>query len=119
MMTLSQISTRSGALFAAVLTSSALLFGAPAAHAAPASGYYKVELAQPAAAKKAIIRGVVFQCEGTTCMAAMSSSTARNVCISVARELGEVSSFKTGPKSLDATELATCNEKKKINIARD
>ncbi len=118
-MTLSQISARSGALLAAVLASGTLLFGAPAAHAAPAGGYYKIELAQPAAAKKAIIRGVVFQCEDNVCKAPITGSTPRNVCISVARELGEVSSFTVGAKAFDDTELASCNEKKKINIARD
>ncbi len=118
-MSLSQISIRSGALFAAVLASGTLLFGAPAAHAAGEGPYYRVELAQPAVAKKSIIRGVVFQCEGTVCRAPITGSAPKNVCVSVARELGEVASFKAGERLLSTDEMANCNVKKKLNIARD
>jgi hypothetical protein len=118
-MTLSHFSSRSGALFAAVLTSGALLFGAPAAHAAPKGAYYEVQLADAAPAKKSIIRGVVFQCDGTLCRAPITGSAPKNVCISVARELGEVSSFKAGDRLLSTDEMANCNIKKKVNIARD
>ncbi len=118
-MTLSHLSARSGAMFAAVLVSGTLLFGAPAAHAAPKGAYYEVQLAQASPAKKTIIRGVVFQCNGTRCLAPLSGSAAKNVCISVARELGEVASFKAGERVLGADEMANCNVKKKAIIARD
>jgi hypothetical protein len=118
-MTLSHFSTRSGALVAAVLASTALLFGAPAAHAAPKGAYYEVQLAEASPAKKAIIRGVVFQCEGNVCRAPIIGSAPKNVCISVAREFGEISSFKAGDRVLLADEMANCNAKKKVNIARD
>jgi hypothetical protein len=118
-MTLSHFSARSGALVAAVLASTTLLFGAPAAHAAPKGAYYEVQLAEAAPSKKTIIRGVVFQCEGTFCRAAITGSAPKNVCISVARELGEVASFKAGDRVLLADEMANCNAKKKVNIARD
>jgi hypothetical protein len=118
-MTLSPISQRSIALFAAALASATLLFGAPAAHAAPKSAYYQVELAQPAGVKKAIVRGVVFQCEGTVCRAPMSASAAKNVCASLAREIGQVQSFKAADRVLDANEMASCNVKTKVYIARD
>jgi hypothetical protein len=117
-MTLSQVSTRVGALIGAVATSAVLLFAAPQAHA-QAARYYTVELAQPAVAKKTIIRGVVFQCEGTSCRAPIASSAPKNVCISIAREFGEVTSFKAGDRMLDASDLATCNQKTKVNIAKD
>jgi hypothetical protein len=118
-MTLSPLFTRSGALFAAVLTSATLLIGAPAAHAASKVAFYEVKLTEAAPAKKSIIRGVVFQCEGTLCRAPITGSAAKNVCISVARELGEVASFKAGERLLSSDEMAACNVKKKVNIARD
>jgi hypothetical protein len=117
-MTLSQVSTRVGALVGAVATSAVLLFAAPQAHASTAR-YYTIELAQPVTAQKTIVRGVMFTCEGASCRAPIASSAPRNVCVSIAREFGEVSSFKAGDRVLDASDLATCNEKKKVNIAKD
>ena len=116
-MNLSQTSSRFGALVGAVATSAVLLFAAPQAHAA--AGGYSVELAQPAPASKAVVRGVVFQCEGTTCRAALSSSAPRNVCASVAKEFGEVTSFKAGDRVLAAEDIASCNSKKKVVLAKD
>lgn len=117
-MNLSQTSSRFGAFLGAVATSAVLLFAAPQAHAAPAS-YYSVELAQPAASSKAVVRGVVFQCEGTSCRAPLASSAPRNVCASVAKEFGEVTSFKAGDRVLEASDIASCNSKKKVILAKD
>jgi hypothetical protein len=86
-MTLSHFSTRSGALVAAVLASTALLFGAPAAHAAPKGAYYEVQLAEASPAKKAIIRGVVFQCEGNVCRAPIIGSLASSAKFRVSRRV--------------------------------
>lgn len=58
MMTLSQISARMGALFAAAAVSATLLFAAPQAHAASNNSYYKAELAQPTTAKPELLRSV-------------------------------------------------------------
>jgi hypothetical protein len=119
-MTLSQTSTRFGAFVTAVATSAVLLFAAPQAHAQSAAGrYYTVELAQPVATSKAVVRGVVFQCNGTTCRAPLTSSAPRNVCASVAREFGEVTSFTAGDRALDASAIDGCNSKKKVIIAKD
>jgi hypothetical protein len=119
-MTLSQTSTRFGALVGAFATSAVLLFAAPQAHAQSNAGrYYTVELAQPAAASKAIVRGVVFQCNGTTCRAPLTSSAPKNVCASVAKEFGEVTSFKAGDRLLEASDIDGCNAKKKVIIAKD
>lgn len=117
-MTLSQTSTRFGALIGAVATSAVLLFAAPQAHASTGR-YYTVELAQPATASKAVVRGVVFQCEGTSCRAPISSSAPRNVCASVAKEFGEVTSFKAGDRVLEASDIDGCNSKKKVILAKD
>ena len=117
-MTLSSASARMGAFVGAVATSAVLLFAAPQAHAA-SGRYYSVELSQPVEAKKTVVRGVVFQCEGTTCRAPLTSSAPRNVCASVAKEFGEVTSFTAGERILEAGDIATCNQKKKVVLAKD
>lgn len=85
-----------------------------AASAAPSmasSGapYYSVELASPASKAHTIVGGVLWQCNGTTCIAAKSSSRPAMMCKRVAREFGEVSKFSAGGEVLTAEQLASCN----------
>jgi hypothetical protein len=111
--------SRLGALVGALaVTAGVMAIPATPVQAAGAR-YYTVELAQPATAKQAIIRGVMFKCEGTSCRAPVVGSAPRNVCISVAKEFGEVVSFKAGDRVLAADDLSTCNAKTKVNIAKD
>jgi hypothetical protein len=119
MMTLSQITTRIGTMAGAVAVSSVLLFVAPV-HAAPNNSnyYYQVELAQTVPAQKEQVRGVLVKCEGTECRAPVASSSARNVCISIAREFGEVSAFRVEGKAFDAEQIAACNGKGKMKVAK-
>ncbi len=118
-MTLSHVSTRFGALVGAALTTSVLLFAAPQAHAAPAGPYYKAELSQPAASKQELLRSVFVKCEGTACRAPMASTAPKNMCISIAREFGEVSAFSAGDRVFTAEEVAACNGNKKEVIAKN
>jgi hypothetical protein len=124
-MTLSQSFSTKLAIsrFGAFVGALAVTAGVMAIPATPAEAagtrYYTVELAQPATAKQAIIRGVMFKCEGTSCRAPVVGSAPRNVCISVAKEFGEVVSFKAGDRVLAADDLSTCNAKTKVNIAKD
>jgi hypothetical protein len=117
MMTLSPLSLRFGALIGAVVASGTLLFAAPQAYAANGP-YYQVELAQPATAQKQLIRSVFVKCEGTACRAPLAASAPKNMCISIAREFGEVTAFTAGNRVFDATEIAACNEKTKIQVAK-
>ncbi len=118
-MTLSQSFSRLG-VFIGALAATAGVMAIPATPVqAAGTRYYTVELAQPAAAKEAIVRGVMFKCEGTSCRAPITGSAPRNVCVSVAKEFGAVASFKAGDRVLDASDLATCNAKTKVNIAKD
>ncbi len=121
-MTLSHISRsaatiRAGAFAAAIATSTLFIGIAPQAHAATGP-YYSVELAQPASLDKQLIRGVFVKCEGTACRAPEASSAPKNVCISIAREFGAVTSFKAGNRVFDATEIAACNGKTKTQVAK-
>lgn len=111
--------SRFGALVGALaVTAGVIAIPATPAQAAGAR-YYTAELAQPAQTKQAIIRGVMFKCVGTSCRAPLAGSAPRNVCISVAKEFGQVVSFKAGERILDATDLTSCNAKTKVNIAKD
>lgn len=123
-MTLSQsFSKKSFSRLGAFAGAVALTAGVMAIPASPvqanAGRYYTIELAQPATAKQAIVRGVMFKCEGTSCRAPLAGSAPRNVCASVAKEFGAVASFKAGDRVLDAADLASCNQKSKVNIAKD
>ena len=44
---------------------------------------------------------------------------AKNMCISIAREFGEVSAFSAGDRVFTADELAACNGNKKEVIAKN
>ncbi len=81
------------------------------AEASARAPYYSAELAAPAAESRSIIGGVVWQCAGTTCVAAKASSRPVNLCKRVARELGEITSFTAGETALEADDLASCNGK--------
>lgn len=119
-MTLSQSFSRIGAFVGALtVTAGFMTIAATPASATSSARYYTIELAQPVAAKQSIVRGVMVKCEGTTCRAPVSGSAPRNVCASVAKEFGEIASFKAGDRVLDAADLSSCNKKTKINIAKD
>lgn len=114
-MTLSLSKIRPLGAISLALVWTGLTFGAAlnpvAVEARSQAAYYSVELAAPAAANNSIIGGVVWQCAGTTCIAAKASSRPVNLCKRVVRELGEVTGFTAGDKALGAEDLASCNGK--------
>lgn len=86
-----------------------------AATTAPAnafeSHYYRAELATPVeSARTDIQKGVLWDCEGETCVAATKSrSRDQIVCQRLVAEFGKVTAFRAGNQSFDADELAKCN----------
>lgn len=72
--------------------------------------YYVAELAAPAKESRTIANGVVWQCEGTRCIAAKSNSRPVIACKRLTRELGEVTKFAAKGKELSAEKLAKCND---------
>jgi hypothetical protein len=118
-MTLSQSLSRLGAFVGAMAVTAGVLAVPATPVQAGNARYYTVELSQPATAKETVIRGVLFKCDGTSCRAPLAGSAPRNVCVSVAKEFGQVTSFKAGDRLLGADDLATCNAKTKVNIAKD
>lgn len=118
-MTLSQFSTRLGAFTAAVAVSSVLVLAAPQAFAAKRGGvYYTAHLAEAAPAQKELLRGVFVKCSDGRCIAPIASSAAKNMCVAIAREFGEVTSFKAGKRVFDAEQIQKCNEKGNVMVAK-
>lgn len=118
-MTLSHISARAGTLAAAAILSTSLLLGVAGQAQAANGPYYKAELAQPAQSKQELLRSVFVKCDGTACRAPMASTAPKNMCISIAREFGEVTAFTAGDRVFGAEEIAACNGAKKETIAKN
>ncbi len=113
-MTLSIPRTGRLSIFAAAIAYTGLTFGtaiAPAPLAAQNGAYYTVTLAKPADDNRAVAGGVAWACEGTTCVANKGTSRPMRICRGLAREFGEIESFKTKGEELAADKLAKCNGK--------
>jgi hypothetical protein len=79
--------------------------------AAPARGAYTVALASPLPqARREIIDGAIWRCEGDRCAAPADGARAVAVCSKVARRFGAVSRFKAPEGELTADQLARCND---------
>lgn len=85
-------------------------FGVTASPAQAASNGYAVSLVAPLAApRQEIINGVLWRCDGTTCVAASDGASLVHACARVAREFGAVSRFAVGNRELAADKLQRCN----------
>ena len=118
-MTLSHVSARLGTLAAAAVLSTTLLFGVAGQAQAANGPYYKAELAAPATAQKQLLRGVFVNCDGANCRAPRTGTAPKNMCITISKQLGEVTAFSAGNRVFDATEIAACNQKTKARIAKN
>jgi len=108
-MTLSRL-LKSSTFAAAALAAAALTTGMAASGAQAATGpHIQVELAQPVEAQKTIIRGTQVRCADTSCTAAKGSSSAKTMCVKIAREFGKITAFRMGKREFDAAALAKCN----------
>lgn len=105
---------RNFAVIAMAFLYTALTFGtALTPSAAEARGkpvYYTAELAAPAEELHTVVNGVIWRCEGTSCMAAKTNSRAVITCARLSREMGPVTSFTAKGKALTADKLAKCND---------
>lgn len=91
----------------AVSVLAAATLAAPAM-AAPAA-FYQAELAAPAESARIIAGGLLWNCEGTQCVAGEGTSRPVIVCRKLARETPEIVSFTADGKALPADKLARCN----------
>ena len=112
-MTLSLPRFRNSAALGVALLYTAVTFGAtltPSPVSAQGNGaFYTAELAAPAKDARVIGGGVVWRCEGTTCVAAKGTSAPVTMCRKLAREVGAVASFTAKGEALAAEKLAQCN----------
>ncbi len=77
---------------------------------AAASGVYAVSLAAPLpAARREIIDGAMWRCEGDRCSAPADGARAVVVCGKVARKFGPVARFASPQGELTPEQLARCN----------
>ena len=96
-----------------LLVFAAVAFAAAApglASAQGASAGYSATLAAPApAAKKAVINGVVWRCEGDACAAPLDGARPAIACGKMVRAFGAVTRFASPKGDLSAEDLARCN----------
>ena len=98
-------------VFALALVYTGLSFGVATSTplAAQGSAYYTATLAQAADDDRAVAGGVAWACEGNTCVANKGSSRPSRICRGLAREFGEITSFKVKGEEIEADDLAACN----------
>ncbi|MEP5936764.1 MAG: hypothetical protein ABJ239_00400 [Erythrobacter sp.] len=111
-MTLSSPFTGRLGVFAAALFYTGITFAAAVAPAPASAGngpYYVAELAAPASDNRAVASGIAWKCQGTTCVAGKGTSRPIRICRGLAREFGEITSFKSKGKVLADDKLAKCN----------
>ena len=87
----------------------ALALPASAAIARGDDARASVTLAAPAAKDRVIAGGVVWACQGTTCIGPVSRKRPLRVCRELVRELGEVVRYEARDTAMDEAELARCN----------
>lgn len=95
---------------------STLVTAAIAAFAAPAlAGTFTAETVSPVAKGETIIaEKAIWNCNGTSCVADLKRKTVTvRTCKKVAKEVGELKSFKNGKSALTAEEIADCNKSAK------
>lgn len=112
-MTLSLPRFRNSAALGVALLYTTVTFGAtltptPAA-AQGSNAFYTAELTAPAKEARVIGGGVVWRCEGTTCVAGKGTSAPVTMCRKLVREVGAVASFTAKGEALAAEKLAQCN----------
>ena len=101
--------TRFRAVAAAAVATLALT---PAAgFAQSARGYYAATPVSAPAKNSLVTRSTVWKCGEGSCVAAKANARDNIVCELVAREVGQLSSFRANGADFDAEALAKCNAK--------
>ncbi len=81
----------------------------PAAAQGSSASYFHAELAAPAAESRVIAGGVLWRCQGSSCIAPENGKRPLRVCRDLNREVGELSSFSVNGAALADDRLARCN----------
>ncbi len=98
------------AVLALTATFASFALTASPADAAPRGGSFSAALTSPLpGARREIIDGTMWRCEGERCSAAADGSRAVMACRKVSRKFGTVSRFTSPDGDLSAEELGRCN----------
>ena len=98
-------------LTVAAAAAAALALAPTAGMAQTARGYYAATPATAPAKASLVTRSTVWKCTGGTCTAAKATSRDAIVCELVAREVGQLTTFRANGTEFDADALAKCNTK--------
>lgn len=83
----------------------------PAHAQGPTKGYVATLSAKLDAPKRSVVNGVVWNCDGETCVGPIDGSRPANACARVAREFGPLATFAMPKGELSADDLQKCNGK--------
>ena len=94
--------------FTAALSLAAMSFAVPAV--ASGGAYYQASLASPPAKTKLVAKGLLWNCDDTTCAASQKSpSRDAIVCSALAKKVGPLTGFAVAGKAFDDAALESCN----------
>lgn len=104
--------TRLAPLAASVAVPLLLLFAPAAVSAQPNGQFYSARPVNAPSVASLVVRDTIWKCGGEGCASATrGKSRPAFVCESLAREVGELASFRAGDKEFDAEALAKCNSR--------
>lgn len=97
-------------LFAAALAIAGTLASFGVTTSAQAAGVYSAKLAAPLTeARREILSGAVWKCQGDSCTGTDNGSSPVNNCARLVRKFGRVTSFASPRGELSAEQLERCN----------
>lgn len=88
---------------------SALVMFQASTASAQSSAYFQAELASPVEKTTEIVRGVIWTCEGTSCVGTKDTSRPVYTCTRLVRKMGNVTAFSVRNEALGSEDLAKCN----------
>ena len=92
------------------LAGTVLSFSATTTQAQAGTAGYSAKLATALEAPKSkVVNGVVWNCAGDACRGAVDGSAPRNVCVKIAKNFGQLSSFTSPKGEFSAEDLQRCN----------
>ncbi len=97
------------ALRIGVLAVAALFASSANAQPGKSAAFYSAELSAPVEKTVEVVQGVVWKCEGTSCVAAKTTARPANVCARLSRKMGSVASFTAKGEAFDAEAISACN----------
>jgi hypothetical protein len=86
-----------------------VLLAFAAAPAFAGTSQYRAELAKPASAQRFVVRDLVWNCAGDSCVATQTTSRPATDCAALADKVGALRSFAVAGQPLASDALEKCN----------